>query len=234
MKKKLCVTIEKNKGFDTGSPYFIPSRIYTWVEYIYNNFSENSYNEVKDNIMLGRNWLKQNNLLQIDIVPLENFHDYEILKGNIGVIKESMNRYGSRIHTEDNNHMILNDYAEYLYNNEIYFTDIYTELGQNYSPSPEILANIRDYYVKIYFTESAIDFPQILDYLNKNKEVESKKINQLISTTDNDLSLENTVMSYIEHEYSNKKEYENYFLDNFITQTTTHVSLYITNMNGRK
>ena len=42
----------------------------------------------------------------------------------------------------------------YLYNNEIYFTDIYTELGLNYNPSPEILANIRDYYVKIYFRES--------------------------------------------------------------------------------
>jgi hypothetical protein len=77
--------------------------------------------------MLGRNWLKQNNLLPIDVVPVENFHDYEILKGNIGTIKEGMNRYGSRIHTEDNNHMILNDYSEYLYNNEIYkFSDVFS------------------------------------------------------------------------------------------------------------
>jgi hypothetical protein len=234
MKKKICVTIEKNREFDTHAPYFIPSRIYTWVEYIYNNFNGSSYNEIRDNIMLGRNWLKQNNLLQLDIVPLENFHDYEILKGNIGTIKESMNRYGSRIHTEDNNHMILNDYSEYIYNNEVFFTDIYTELGLNYNPSPEVLANIRDYYVKIYFTESAIDFPQILDYLNKNKDTEIKKINQIITTTDNDLSLENTVMEYIEYEYSDKKEYDNYYINNFITQTTTHVALYITSINGKE
>jgi hypothetical protein len=234
MKKKICVTIEKDKSFESSAPYFIPSRIYTWVEYTYNNFNGTTYNEVTDNIMLGRNWLKQNNLLQINIVPLDNFHDYEILKGNIGLIKESMNRYGSRIHTEDNNHMILNDYSDYLYNNEVYFTDIYTELGLNYNPSPEILTNIRDYYVKIYFTESVIDLPQILDYLNKSKDVETKKINQIITTVDNDLSLENTVMSYIEEEYSNKKEYENYYIDNFITQTTTHVSLYITNINGKE
>ena len=198
MKKKICITIEKNKGFESTMPYFMPARIYTWVEYVYNNFNGTSYNEVHDNIMLGRNWLKQNNLLPIDVVPLDNFHDYEVLKGNIGTIKEGMNRYGSRIHTEDNNHMILNDYGEYLYNNEIYFTDIYTELGLNYNPSAEILANIRDYYVKIYFTESATDFTQILEYLNKNRDIEFKKINQTITTINNDFALENNVMNYVE------------------------------------
>ena len=234
MKKKICITIEKNKDFDSNMPYLIPSRIYTWVEYIYNNYNGTTYNEVHDNLMLGRNWLKQNNLLSIDVVPLENFHDYEILKGNIGTIKEGMSRYGSRIHDEDNNHMILNDYSDYLYNNEIYFTDIYTELGLNYNPSPEILANIRDYYVKIYFRESEFEFPQILSYLNKNTDLEEKKINQIITTINNDLSLENSVMNFIEQEYSNSKEYANYFTDNFITQTTTHVSLYITNTNGKE
>jgi len=233
MKKKICLTIEKNKSFESTMPYFMPARIYTWVEYVYNNFNGTSYNEVHDNIMLGRNWLKQNNLLPIDVVPLDNFHDYEVLKGNIGTIKEGMNRYGSRIHTEDNNHMILNDYGEYLYNNEIYFTDIYSELGSNYNPSPEILANIRDYYVKIYFTESATDFTQILEYLNKNKDVEFKKINQTITTINNDMALENTVMNYVEQEYSNKNDYADYYKDNFITQTTTHVSLYITNINNK-
>ena len=234
MKKKICITIEKNEEFDSSLPYLIPSRIYTWVEYIYNNFNGTKYNEVHDNLMLGRNWLKQNNLLTIDVVPLENFHDYEILKGNIGTIKEGMSRYGSRIHDEDNNHMILNDYGDYLYNNEIYFTDIYTELGLNYNPPPNVLANVRDYYVKIYFRESEIDFTQIISYLNKDIDNEQKKINQIITTINNDLSLENSVMNFIEHEYSNSKEYANYYTDNFITQTTTHVSLYITSINGKE
>ena len=109
IKKKICVTIEKNKAYESSMPYFIPARIYTWIEYTYNNYNGTTSSEVHDNIMLGRNWLKQNNLLPIDVVPLENFHDYEILKGNIGTIKDGMNRYGSRIHTEDNNHMILNE-----------------------------------------------------------------------------------------------------------------------------
>ena len=233
MKKKICIAIEKNKTFESSMPYFIPPRIYTWVEYTYNHFDGNKYHETIDNIMLGRSWLKQNNLLQIETVPLENFHDYEILKGQLGVIKESMNRYGSRIHSEDNNHMILQDYNDYLYNNEIYFTDIYTELGLNYSPSTEVLKNLRELYVYIYFTESVTDLPQILDYLNNNSDLELKKIRQTIMTIDNDLSLENNVMHYVENEYDNTKEYESYFKDNFITQTTTHVSLFITNINGK-
>jgi hypothetical protein len=35
-------------------------------------------------------------------------------------------------------------------------------------------------------------------------------------------------MSYIEDEFDNEKSYKNYYKDNFITQTTTHVSLYLT------
>jgi len=232
MKKKICITIEKSKKFESTMPYFIPSRIYTWSDYTYNQIENNKETEVKDGIMIGRNWLRQNNLLPIDVVPLSNFHDYEILKGSLGTIKESMNRYGSRIHTEDNNHIIINDYIDYIPNNEIYFTDIYTELGKNYKPSQEIIKNISDFYVKIYFTEALIDLPNIIDYLNGNHDIELKKISQLISTIDNDISLENKVMNYIEQEYPNKDKYKNYFKDNFITQTTTHVSLYITNLNG--
>jgi hypothetical protein len=233
MKKKICITIEKNKEFESSMPYFIPSRIYTWVEYTFNQYDGSKYTEKTDSLMLGRTWLKQNNLLEIDSVPLENFHNYEILKGNLGTIKEGMNRYGSRIHCEDNNHMIIQDFSEYIYNNEIFFTDIYTELGSNYNPSPEVLTNIKDIYIKIYFTESEIEIAQILDYLNNNKETELKKIRQIITTIDNDLSLENSVMYFVEKEYDNTKDYENYFTDNFITQTTTHVSLYITNINGK-
>jgi hypothetical protein len=233
MKKKICIAIEKNKEFESSMPYLIPSRIYTWVEYAFNHFDGIKYTETNDSLMLGRNWLKQNNLLQIETVPLENFHNYEILKGHLGVIKEGMSRYGSRIHCEDNNHMILQDYGDYLYNNEIFFTDIYTELGLNYSPSSDIISNIKDIYVKIYFTESENELPQILDYINNNKETELKKIRQLITTIDNDLSLENNVMNFVEDEYDNTKDYEHYYKYNFITQTTTHVSLYITNINGK-
>jgi hypothetical protein len=233
MKKKICIAIEKNKEFESTMPYFIPSRIYTWAEYTFNHFDGKKYIETNDSLMLGRNWLKQNNILQIETVPLENFHDYETLKGHLGVIKEGMGRYGSRIHTEDTNHMILQDYNDYLSNNEIYFTDIYTELGLNYNPSKDILTNVKDLFVKIYFTESEYDLPQILEYLNNNKETEIKKIRQIITTIDNDLSLENHVMHYVEDEYDKSKDYEHYFKYNFITQTTTHVSLYITNINGK-
>jgi len=233
IKKKICITIEKNKSFESTAPNFIPSRLYLWSEYNYNFFDGDKYIEKKDNVMLGRNWLRQNNLLPIDIVPLENFHDYEILKGNIGVIKESMNRYGSRIHAEDNNQLIINDYSDYIPNNEIYFTDIYSELGKNYNPSQEIIKNLIDFYVKIYFTESINEFSNIIAYINGDHTNELKKIRQYITTIDNDLLLENNVMNFIEREQSNTKDYSNYYKTNFITQTTTHVALYITKLNGR-
>ena len=231
MKKKICITIEKNKKFESTTPYFIPSRIYTWTNYTYNETTVQN-NIKKSELMLGRNWLRQNSLLQVDIIPLDNFHDYEILKGHIGIIKESMNRYGSRIHTEDTSHIILNDYIDYIPNNEIYFTDIYTELGKGYKPSTEIQKNLIDFYVKIYFTEALFDFTNIIDYLNGNYTNELKKIRQVITTIDNDLSLENQIMSYIENEYVNKENYEKYYKYNFITQTTTHVSLFLTKLNG--
>jgi hypothetical protein len=41
---------------------------------------------------------------------------------------------------------------------------------------------------------------------------ELKKIRQIITTIDNDLSLENQVMSYIENEYVNKDDYEFIFV----------------------
>jgi hypothetical protein len=234
MKKKICMTIEKSKQFESSVPFLIPSRIYLWSEYTFNEFTNNKYEEKKDYLMLGRNWLRQNTLLPVDVVPLENFRDYEILKGQLGVIKESMNRYGSRIHFEDNNQKIINDYIDYIPNNEIFMTDIYTELGKNYKSSAETIKNLTDFYVKIYFTESVSELSTILEYLNGNTDVETKKIRQIITTIDNDLSLENQVMSYIEDEFDNKKAYENYYKDNFITQTTTHVSLYLTNLNGRE
>jgi len=232
IKKKICITIEKNKKFESSVPYFIPSRIYTWSEYTYNHFENNKSVEIKDALMLGKSWLRQNNILPIDVVPLTNFHDYEILKGNLGVIKESMNRYGSRIHVEDNNHFIINDYIDYITNNEIYFTDIYTELGKNYKPTEEIIKNLTSFYIKIYFTESLSDFSNILNYLNGNYDIELKKITQNITTIENDILLENKVMNYIEQEYVNTDKYEHYYKDNFITQTTTHVSLFIVNLNG--
>ena len=233
MKKKICMTIEKNKTFDSSLPYLIPSRIYTWTEYTYNEYSESKYQDKKDYLMLGRNWLRQNTLLPLDVVPLDNFHDYERLKGQLGVIKEGMNRYGSRVHTEDNSQMIINDYIDYIPNNEIFMTDIYTELGLNYKPSQEINKNLIDFYVKIYFTECISEFTNIIDYLNGNVDIEAKKIRQITTTIDNDLALENQVMNYVESEYDSSKLYKNYYKDNFITQTTTHVSLYLTNLNGR-
>ena len=233
IKKKICISIEKDKKFESSVPNFIPSRLYLWSEYTYNFFDGQKYDVKTDNIMLGRNWLRQNNLLPIDIVPIENFREYEILKGNIGVIKESMNRYGSRIHTEDNNEHIINDYNDYIPNNEIYFTDIYTELGKNYNPSQEIIKNLLDFYIKIYFTESINEFSTILNYINGNTSVEVNKIRQYIMTIDNDLLLENNVMNIIENEHKNRKEYSKYYKNNFITQTTTHVSLYITRLNNR-
>jgi len=216
IKNKICCSIKNNPKFEKNA-YIIPSRQYLWSEYYFNNNIEK--------IMIGQKWIKRTNILHIDIEPNPNIKWYEELRGNLKLLKDNIKRYGSKIKREDDDFNILYDYDYYVTNNEIYLLDIYNELGKNYSITEDILKNITDVFIKIYFPRiKTDDIKYIIDYLNGNTKVESNKILTIYETINNDLIVENQIMNDVE---SVKKTsiYKNIFKENYITQSVIHVNL---------
>jgi hypothetical protein len=139
IKNKICNSIGINKIFNDKYPYIIPSRIYLWSKYNYinKNIINNDENIIEDNIMLGSKWLKNNIIYNnILIEPHNNLGIYETLD----IVKTSNNNYDmnklkkniNKIKHINDDHILLNNYEDYIINNEIYMIDIYNELGLNY------------------------------------------------------------------------------------------------------
>ena len=78
-----------------------------------------------------------------------------------------MRKYGSRIRREEDENNLLEEYDQYIDNNEIYMIDIYNDLGVNYKSNSENLRNLFDIYVKIYFFHlSSDELKNIVNYVN--------------------------------------------------------------------
>ena len=101
--------------------------------------------------MLGQKWLRRNEILTIDIEPNNNLRVYEDLDGQLKTLRDNLKRYTSKIRREDDENNILFDYDDYMQNNEIYMLDIYNELGKNYKKDGEVIKNLQDLYLKLYF-----------------------------------------------------------------------------------
>lgn len=215
--KILCGQTNHHKFGDKA--YILPSRQYLWSEYI--------HNDKKEQITIGHKWLKRNEILQIDIEPNTNISVYEDLRGNLATLKENFKKYGSRIRMENNDSTILNEYDGYYSNNEIFMIDIYNELGKNYKPEQDILKNIFDVYIHLYFPKIRFDeFKNIIEMLNTNENnvLEKNIISDTFNSINNDLILENEVTFLVENT-KEKKNYKKYIGESYITHSFIYLKL---------
>ena len=219
LKNKLCAVIKGNERLSPNM-YLIPSRMYLWSEYI--------YNEKIEKIMIGQKWMKKNELLNIDIEPLD-ISNYDNLSENIKNLRDMMKRYGGKIRREDEENNLLLDYSDYILNDTIYMCDIYNELGHEYKCNQEQLKNISETFFKLYFPKiKSDDIENIIKFLNnEDKKTEEIKIKNSFDTIYNDALLEKEITDLIERiKMNKKKEYSQVFEEgNFITQSVIHVQL---------
>lgn len=217
IKNKFICSVKNHEKFGNIN-YFIPSILYMWSEYF--------FNEKINKVMIGQKWLRKNELLKIDIEPNGNMGVYEELRGSLKLLKENIKRYGSKIKREEDDYAILYDYINYYMNNELYVLDLYNELGLNYSEEPKYIKNLTDVYLKVYFPKiTPDDFKYIINYLNNKKEVEETKIQTIFETINNDLIMEKEIIKIVEDVKTGKEDYRYIFKDNFITQSVIHVDL---------
>jgi len=216
IKDKICCGIKNNSKFGKDA-YLIPSRQYLWSEYYFDNKIEK--------IMLGQKWMKRNELLNVDIEPNNNIRFYEELIGQLKVLKDKIRREGNKIRRDDDENNILYDYNDYILNNEIYMIDIYNKLGLGYNSDIDSIKNLQDVYLKLYFTKiKTEDLKYIIDYLNNDKKIEINKITTVFETVNNDLIMENEIMSMVESVKLNDN-YKHIFKENYITQSVIHLNL---------
>lgn len=224
IRNKICCSLKCNPVFGDDL-YLAPSRQYFWIEYFY----EDKINKIS----VGQKWMKKNELLNIDIEPNNNIKVYEELRDQLKVLRNNMRRYNNKIRMEDDSNNILYDYDTYFTNNEIYMIDLYNELGVDYSPSTENLRNLQDIYIKIFFQRvKSEDIRYILELLNKQNKIEIQKNQIIFENLNNDLILENEIVSTVENIRKNEK-YTYLFKDNYITQSVIHVNLKY-NLEGGK
>lgn len=230
IKQKICASIL----FSQKHKYLLPSRMYLWSSYEYIDSKKQTKTQ---KLILGHKWIVRNEILPIDIEPIENIKVYENIKGNLRSIRDNMRKYSSRIKYENDENNILEDYQEFINNKEIYMIDIYHELGMGYQTDIELVRNLYDVYIKIYFPGiSNEDFTHILDYLNDKPDNEGNKIVSTYQTIQGDLLLENEVLHTVEKLRYNEKcdshslcGYNKYFSKSFVTQTSINLNLQYTN-----
>jgi hypothetical protein len=112
--------------------------------------------------------------------------------------------------------------------------DIYHELGLNYQATEEILKNIFNVYIKIYYNITQDDFKQIIDSLNNSYKLENNKILQYYQVINNDLILENEITKIVDELKYNENKYNNIFDENHITQAVIHLNLQHINKIGNQ
>ena len=225
IKEKICNTISLNSIFNINNNIInlIPSRIYLYCKYEIYDIELKKNNE--NYIMLGQKWIKKNELLKINVMPINNLKIYENLKGELLYLQQDLKKYGSKIRLEDDNNNLLEHYQDY-HNNEIYMLDIYNELGQYYNYDKENetkLKNLYDTYIKIYFPQLNYDnLKNIINFLNKKNYEKELELNESIFITiKNDLILEKEIYKLIESTEIKK----NIFKENYITHCVIHYYL---------
>lgn len=218
IRNKICCSMRMNPRFGNDL-YLVPSRQYFWIEYQF----ENKINKIS----IGQKWMRKNELLNIDIEPNHNMKVYEELRGTLKTLRDNMKRYNNKIRVEDEDNNILFDYDNYMINNEIYMIDLYNEFGTNFSPDVNEQRNLQDVYLKLYFKRvKSEDLRTILDLLNKINNIEIQKNTVVFETINNDLTLENEIVSTVEDVKINERDkYKYLFKDNYITQSVIHVNL---------
>ena len=199
VKEKICSSLKNNSKFGDKT-YLMPTRQYIWSEYIYDDNIEK--------IMLGQKWMRRNELLEIDIEPNNNFRIYEDLRNNLKLLRDNIKRYASKIRREEDDNLLLIDYQDYISNNDIFMIDVYNEIGKKYEASNEVIKNLMDVFLKIYFPKIRYDeFKNIIEYVNNGNKIETEKIQLIRDNINNDLVLENEIMNTVEKAKRDKRVY---------------------------
>ena len=214
MRTKICSSIVVNPKYG-DSMKLLPETQYFWSSYIFEGNVEN--------VMIGQKWIRRNELLKIDIIPNENLKVYEKLRNNLCYLKDS---FGYKIKRDDDDTNIINEYSDFMTNNEIMMLDIYNEFGQNYSPNAEEIKNIYDVYVNIYFPNINYErIEQILQMLNGKDNKELSYVANMFNTVNIDLQLETEIYKNIESAKTKADKFDKYFYKNHIIQSIIHVNI---------
>ena len=235
IKDKICASIKLNDIFSKSGKtkhecYLTPNSIYLWSKYNYINHIDKKLRT--DKVMLGHKWIKKNNLLNVDVEPNDNLKIYEDLRGDLLFLKQDFKKIGSRIRREEDEFKLLEDYENYIDNNEIYMIDIFNDLGLNYDVEEKKIRNLYDIYIRIYYSHISSDnFKQILNYLNlENDNLRKDEIfnmSNVFNTINNDLIIENEIVKTLDNVDISKS---NIFKKNYITHTVIHSYIVHTNI----
>lgn len=217
IKNKICCSIKNNDKFGENA-YILPSRQYLWGEYTHEN-------EIKK-IMIGQKWMRRNELLKIDVEPNNNTRIYGELIGNIKQLRDDLKRFGSKAKWEDDDNNLLYDYSGYFTNNEIFMIDIYNELGLNYQYNEEFHHNVIDTYLKLYFHRIKSDeYKYIVEFLNGEKKNDQHKMISVYENLNNDLIIENEIVSIVENEKKEMPKYADLYKKTYIIQSVIHANI---------
>jgi len=216
IKSKICDSIKLNDKFK--NIYLIPSRIYLWSEYY-------SPDGKLDKIMIGSKWIKKSELWDLDIEPKNDIQVYVNLSSKkLEDLNYAYKKYSTRIKRDDDEQLILNEYSDFINNDELYMIDVYTQLNLNFTVPESKTSNLINTFIRIYFPHIVIDVSDILLYLqNQNNENENKKIDKIHKTIRNDLSIEREIVKQMEETKIGQKM----FTIPYIIQTVVHVNLRI-------
>ena len=218
IRNKISISIPISNKFGEDIK-LLPEYQYIWSEYSFNNSI--------DYVMIGQKWIRKNELVKIDIKPNENLNVYENLRNNLSYLKDS---FGIKIKREDDENYILRDYMDYIEFNELYMMDIMNDFGLNYMTESDKKKNIYEVYVNIYYPLISFDrFENILMLLNNtnNKELELNIINY--NTIRNDMRIEKEIYTIIEETRLKSSLYKKFqeisFLPTYIIQSIIHINL---------
>ena len=200
VKEKVCDSIGLATRFPSN--FLTPSRTYMWSEY-YTLSGELSSGQVIDRIMLGSKWIKKSDLWNIKVDPKYTIQDYiDLTKKNIIAIDYAYKKHGGNIKREDEELMVLQDYRDYISHEEIFMTDIYSQINKGTVVPAEKMGNLINTFIRVYFPTAVADAEQIMEYLadagSGGGEAEVNKMAAVHKTLRENLSLEREVDSLLD------------------------------------
>jgi hypothetical protein len=213
VKTKICCSLLNNSKFQ--NQLLLPSRLYLWSEYTFEN--------ALFRVCLGHKWIYRNNLLNYDVMPDTNLHVYEELYGNMKTVNQYFKSQSNRIFYENDDVDLIQDYEDYIDNNEVYMIDVYNELGADYKTnSVQNEQNMANTFFKLYFPKiKYAEIAHIYNFLKQSDNNESLFINNNFGILLNDLLLDNEVNKVVLDNLDTKYKFD----EMYVTQSVIHLRL---------
>jgi hypothetical protein len=210
IKNKIFRSIKNNKKYGEYA-YLMPSRIYLWSEYIFNN-------EYKQ-FQLEQDIIKDNKLYEFNIEPLKIINYYNLMTEGKKILDDITVIKSNKLYIEKKSEFILKDRMDFIENNEIYMLDIYNEIGQELAENlQEVqLQNLHKTYIYLFFNGISFDsLKNIITYLNKSdNNIENQTIRNALITDYSNFILKTEIDNLIFKEYEKNKEKINNLIKSF-------------------